>query len=45
MGGLGAPNEQAAIQTKLGSALDQVPLPVDVSAGLTFTGRDLAPRK
>lgn len=28
-----------------GSALDQVPLPVDVSAGLTFTGRDRAPRK
>lgn len=28
-----------------GSALDQVPLPVDVSAGLTFTGRDPAPRK
>lgn len=27
------------------SALDQVPLPVDVSAGLTFTGRDPAPRK
>lgn len=28
-----------------GSALDQVPLPVDVSAGLNFTGRDPAPRK
>lgn len=28
-----------------GSVLDQVPLPVDVSAGLTFTGRDPAPRK
>lgn len=28
-----------------GSALDQVPLPVDVSVGLTFTGRDPAPRK
>lgn len=28
-----------------GSVLDQVPLPVDVSAGLSFTGRDPAPRK
>lgn len=28
-----------------GSVLDQVPLPVDVSAGLSFTGRDPTPRK
>lgn len=28
-----------------GSVLDQVPLPVDVSAGLSFTGKDPTPRK
>lgn len=42
-GGLGSANEWPPCQTGPGSALDQVPLPVDVSMGLTLREETLRP--
>lgn len=42
-GGLCPSNEWPLIQTWLGSALDQVPFPVVVSAGLTLREETLRP--
>lgn len=42
-GGLGPANECPSFQTRPGSGLDQVPLPVDVSVGLTLREETLRP--